>query len=155
MWTIKVFIVSHIQENIQEPAMRKIWRWLITAGNTPLNKLYVCATLTHSVWFLSRFGMKMDVEVLITVWNRVWFSREPQERINEFFFLFKLQMNKEVQVQVLRNNSKCLNSTLTSLGQSNGFGSECSLQKPALKTAMKFRDQVRKRAWRMAYFGLE
>ena len=67
-------------------------------------------------------------------------------------------MNKEVQCQVLRNNSKCLNSTLTSLGQGNGFGSEYSLQhvqKPALKTAKKFRHQVRKRALGMAYFGLE
>lgn len=61
-YKLKVFVVSHIQENIQEQAMRKIWRWLITVGNTPLNKLYVCATLTYRVRFLSPFGLKMDVD---------------------------------------------------------------------------------------------
>lgn len=74
------------------------------------------------------------------------FLRELRQHINEFV-LFKPQMDKAVQCQVLRNTSKCLNSTLTSLGQGNGFGSEYSLQhvqKPALKTAKKFRDQIRK-----------
>ena len=38
-------------------------------------------------WFSRRFGLKTGIEILtIVVLNRVWFSREPRERINVFVF---------------------------------------------------------------------
>ena len=115
-------------------------------GNTLLNKLYVCVTLTYRVRFLSPFALKMDVDFAhYGLKSGMAFKRNYESVLTNF----KLQMNKAVQCQVLKNNSKCLNSTLTSLGQGNVFGSDYSLQhvqKPALKTAMKFRDQIRKRA---------
>ena len=54
-------------------------------GVTPLYKLYRYVP-PQRVWFLSCFGLKTGIELTIMVLNRVWFTREPRERINVFVF---------------------------------------------------------------------
>ena len=57
--------------------------------------------------FLSRFGLKTGIDFDIMVLNRVWFSREPRERIN--VFVFQLQMNsREREVSKICHSSRIL-----------------------------------------------
>ena len=66
-------------------------------GNTLLNKLYVSATLTYRVRFLSPFGLKMDVDFAhYGLKSGMAFKRNYESVLTNF----KLQMNKAVQCQV-------------------------------------------------------
>ena len=53
-------------------------------GGTPLYKLYRYVP-PQRVGFLRRFGIKRVYTLPISVWNRVWFSRELKECMNVFY----------------------------------------------------------------------